>query len=192
MLTKLSFETVITQESKGDLEDLLLAQKTIRQSLREIWHSLSPAEQADLLEEKFEDQEVVEYLEQVGLVKDSRIQIPLFAAFIKKEYNDVARTLQKIIYDGHTNTIRKGTTILSDQLTSSEFRLLRYLLQNEGRVIERDELISVVWGDNKSTAGITDQAVDQLIFRLRHKIEEDANQPIHLQTVKGRGFTFSS
>jgi len=192
MLTKLSFEAVIMQEPKGHLEDLLLGQKTIRQSLRAIWHSLSPAEQADLLEGKFEDQEVVEYLEQVGLVKDSRIQIPLFAAFIKKEYNDVARTLQKIIYDAHTNAIRKGTTVLSDQLTSSEFRLLLYLLQNEGRVIERDELINVVWGDNKSTAGITDQAVDQLIFRLRHKIEEDANHPVHLQTVKGRGFTFSS
>jgi two-component system, OmpR family, alkaline phosphatase synthesis response regulator PhoP len=82
--------------------------------------------------------------------------------------------------------------VLSDQLTSSEFRLLRYLLQNEDRVIEREELINVVWGDNKSTAGITDQAVDQLIFRLRRKIEEDANHPTHLQTVKGRGFTFAS
>jgi DNA-binding response OmpR family regulator len=82
--------------------------------------------------------------------------------------------------------------VLSDQLTSSEFRMLRFLLQNEQRVIEREELINIVWGDNKSTAGITDQAVDQLIFRLRRKVEEDANHPTHLQTVKGRGFTFTS
>jgi DNA-binding winged helix-turn-helix (wHTH) protein len=192
MLAKLSFETVIAQDPGEGLEKVLLAQKTIKQSLREIWQSLSPAEQADLLEEKFEDRDVVEYLEHVGLVKDAHIQIPLFSAFIKKEYSEVASTFQKITYDDHTNTIRKGTTVLSDQLTSSEFRLLRYLLQNAERVIERDELISVVWGDNKSIAGITDQAVDQLIFRLRRKIEEDANHPIHLQTVKGRGFTFSS
>jgi two-component system response regulator MtrA len=121
-----------------------------------------------------------------------QVQIPLLSAFIASEYRDVARTLQKISYDDHTNSISKGTTVLSDQLTSSEFRLLRYLLQNENRIIEREELINIVWGDNKSTAGITDQAVDQLIFRLRRKIEEDANHPTHLQTAKGRGFTFSS
>ncbi|HVA96106.1 MAG TPA: winged helix-turn-helix domain-containing protein [Candidatus Acidoferrales bacterium] len=192
LLTKLSFETVIGQDLAKNLEQFLLGQKIIKKSLTEIWQSFSPAEQADLLEEKFEDRDIAEYLEQVGLVTDSHIQIPLFTAFIATEYKDVAKSLQKISYDEHTNSIRKGSTVLSDQLTSSEFRLLRYLLQNEGRVIERDELISIVWGDNKSTAGITDQAVDQLIFRVRRKIEEDANHPVHLQTVKGRGFTFTS
>jgi hypothetical protein len=192
LLTKLSFETVIAEKSVLNLQEFLLKQKTIRKSLREIWQSFSPAEQADLLEGKFEDPEISGYLELVGLIKDSRILIPLFAAFITEEYKDVAKALQRITYDEHTNTIRKGTTVLSDQLTSSEFRLLRYLLQNEERIIERDALIAVVWGDNKSTAGITDQAVDQLIFRVRRKIEEDTNHPVHLQTVKGRGFTFTS
>src|SRR5205807_10091569 len=93
-------------------------------------------------------------------------------------------------YDEHTNTIRKGEIILSDQLTASEFRLLRYLLQNPDRIVERDELINVVWENIKSTAGITDQAVDQLVFRVRRKIEEDPNNPLHLVTVKGRGFKF--
>lgn len=191
-LAKLAVEAVLAENSAiNDMEQFLLSQKTIKRSLTDIWQSLSPAEQSDLLEGKFGDQTVAEYLEQVGLIKDSQIQIPLFATFIAKEYKDAAKTLQKIVYDEHTNTIRKGTSVLSDQLTSSEFRLLRYLLQNEGRVIEREELINVVWGDNKSTAGITDQAVDQLIFRVRRKIEEDANHPVHLQTVKGRGFTFT-
>lgn len=191
-LTKLSLESLLAEkETVSDMEEFLLQQKTIKKSLQEIWHAFSPAEQADLLEGNFEDRSVVDYLELVGVVKNEQIQIPLLSAFMNREYADVVRTLQKISYDEHTNTIRKGSTVLSDQLTSSEFRLLRYLLQNEGRVIEREELISVVWGDNKSTAGITDQAIDQLIFRLRRKIEEDANHPTHLQTVKGRGFTFT-
>jgi len=189
-LTKLAIEVVLAQGEIKQLQQFLLEQKTMRKALLEIWQSFSPAEQADLLEGKFDDQEVTQYLDQVGLVKEGQIQIPLFAEFIAVEYKDAAKTLQKIVYDDNTNTIRKGTTVLSDQLTSSEFRLLKYLLQNEERVIERDELISIVWGDNKSIAGITDQAVDQLIFRLRRKIEEDANHPIHLQTVKGRGFKF--
>ena len=192
-LTKLAFEAALTQkEARGISKTFLLTQKTVRKSLDEIWQSLSPAEQADLLEGKFEDETIASYLEQAGLIKNKQIQIPLFTAYIASEYQDTARSLQKIIYDEHTNAIRKGTVALSDQLTSSEYRLLKYVLQNEGRVIEREELIAVVWGDNKSTAGITDQAVDQLIFRVRRKIEEDANHPVHLQTVKGRGFTFTS
>lgn len=192
-LTKLSLEAVSTQNDEmKNIEEFLLSQKTIKKALMEIWQSFSPGEQADLIEGKFDDHLVVEYLEQVGLIKDSSVQIPLLSSFIALENKNVVTILQKISYDEHTNTIRKGSSILSDKLTSSEFRLLRYLLQNEERVIERDELITIVWGDNKSTAGITDQAIDQLIFRLRRKIEEDSNHPNHLQTVKGRGFTFSS
>jgi hypothetical protein len=192
-LTKLSLEAFLAENTlKKDLQSFLLEQKTIKKTLNEIWQSFSPAEQADLFEGKFTDPAVTEYLEEVRLIKNGKIQIPLLAEFIVREYADVSKTLQKISYDEHTNTLRKGSTVLSDQLTSSEFRLLRYLLQNEERVIERDELIAVVWGENKSTAGITDQAVDQLIFRLRRKIEEDANHPQHLQTVKGRGFIFTA
>lgn len=192
-LTKLAVEAALTKGSDiSNLQTFLLEQKTIKKTLSEIWQSLSPAEQADIIEGKFEDESIARYLEDVGLIKNSVVQIPLFSEYIATEYKDVAKTLQQISYDEHTNIIRKGHSLLSDQLTSSEFRLLKYLLHNEDRVIERDELINVVWGDNKSIAGITDQAVDQLIFRVRRKIEEDANHPIHLQTVKGRGFTFTS
>ncbi len=192
-LTKLSVEALLSVgKEEKNVEEFLLEQKTIKKALAEIWRSLSPAEQADLLEGTFEDNAVSLYLEQVGLIKGAKIQIPLFGSYITTTYKNNADTLQKISYDEHTNTIRKGITVLSDQLTSAEFRLLRYLLQNEERIIERDELIGVVWSGNKSTAGITDQAVDQLIFRVRRKIEEDANHPLHLQTVKGRGFTFTS
>lgn len=191
-LTKLSLEAVFVQEVKEiELVTFLLSQKTIKRALSEIWQDFTPAEQADLIEGTFEDKTVVTYLEEVELLKDAKIQIPLLSVYIAKEFAGNAKTLQKIYFDEHTNTIRKGSIILSDQLTSSEFRLLRYVLQNEERVIERDELINIVWGDNKSTAGITDQAVDQLVFRLRRKIEEDANHPVHLQTVKGRGFMFT-
>lgn len=192
-LTKLAFEALLAEKSEiKEIKQFLLGQKTIKKALAEIWQSLSPAEQADIIEEKFEDELVLAYLELVGLVKDSRMQIPLLSAFIAMDDKNATKTVQKITYDEHTKTIRKGHLVLSDQLTSSEFRLLKYLLQNEEHVIERDELIAVVWGENKSTAGITDQAVDQLIFRLRRKIEEDANHPIHLQTVKGRGFSFTA
>lgn len=192
-ITKLAVESLLAnRENISDVQEFLLTQKTMRASLKDIWQSLSPAEQADLLEGKFEDPEVDAYIERVGLVTSHKITIPLFAEYIKKYAREESVETRKIVYDENTNTIRKGVTTLSDQLTSSEFRLLRYLLQNQDKVVEREELISVVWQGNKSTAGITDQAVDQLIFRVRHKIEEDPNNPRHLQTVKGRGFRFEA
>jgi DNA-binding response OmpR family regulator len=190
-VTKLAVESLLANEEKPvSVKEFLLTQKTIRASLKDIWQSLSPAEQADLLEGKFEDPEVADYLKNVGLIADHTITIPLFAEYIKKYAHEESTEASNIVYDENTNTITKGVTILSDQLTSSEFRLLRYLLQHQEKVVERDELIGVVWQGNKSTAGITDQAVDQLIFRVRRKIEEDPNNPTHLQTVKGRGFRF--
>jgi DNA-binding response OmpR family regulator len=179
------------QKESLKLEDFLLAQTPIKAALTEIWLSLTPAEQSDIMNNTFDDPVVDQYLEDSGLVRAREIQIPLFANFVKSSKSQRTGEEEKIVYDENTNSIRKGNAVLSDSLTSAEFRLMRYLLQNQERVIERDALIAIVWAGAKSTAGITDQAVDQLIFRLRRKIEEDPNKPVYLQTVKGRGFKFA-
>lgn len=192
-LIKLSVEAVLAYgDEQKVLSDFLLTQKSVRAALTEIWSVLTPAEQKALLQKDFEDKSITEYLSHVGLITDKKIQIPLFEQFIHAEFVGAAAVQGQILYDQNTNTIRKGKDILSDQLTASEFRLLRFLIQQTDRIVERQELIDVVWEGNKSTAGITDQAVDQLVFRVRRKIEEDANNPQHLQTVKGRGFRFIS
>ncbi len=64
------------------------------------------------------------------------------------------------------------------------------MLQHQDQILDREEIISVVWQENATTAGVTEQAVDQLVFRLRRKIEKDPNNPVHLQTIKGRGIKF--
>lgn len=179
-------------EKTKNLTDFLLEQKTIRRALSDIWVSLTPAEQADIAQMRFDDPAVDAYLIESGLVADNKMQIPLFRDYTAVEGGHGEAEALKIVFDENTNSIYRGKTVLSDSLTSSEFRLLKYLLSNQDKVVERDEIISIVWSGVKSTAGITDQAVDQLIFRLRRKIEEDPNNPKHLQTVKGRGFKFVS
>lgn len=192
-LMRLSVEAVLANGEKAKrMAEFFLSQKSIQAALAEIWLSLTPAEQSDILQGVFDDPAVDWYLEESGLIKDKTIQIPLFADWVKSTKALMRSTEEKIVYEENTDSIQKGKIILSDSLTSAEFRLLRYLLQNQGRVIERNEIISIVWTGAKSTAGITDQAIDQLIFRLRRKIEEDPNSPHYLQTVKGRGFRFTS
>lgn len=191
-LIKLSAEAILSRPSAVEVQDVgkfLFSQKTIQNALVDICRSLTPSEQRVLIQKDFTDKESVEYLECVGILADNKIQISLFEQHIRSHANQPS-SLQKIVFDENTNTIKRGDVIISDQLTSSEFKLLIFLIQNADRIVDRDGIINVVWSDVKSTAGITDQAVDQLIFRLRRKIEEEPNKPAHLLTVKGRGFRF--
>lgn len=72
-------------------------------------------------------------------------------------------------------------------LTAHEFKLLRYFIENEGRVIGRTELLNDVWGYNNYP---TTRTVDNQILRLRQKLEADPAQPRHLRTVHGAGYKF--
>lgn len=190
-LVKTSIESYLSDSlDKKNLREFLFSQKRVQGTLVEICRSLLPIEQQALIREKFEDRQALVYLEKVGLLKDKKIQIPLFADHIKWHRQETQSATEKIIYDTNTNSIKMGEDILSDRLTGSEFRLLSFLLNNQDRIVEREEIINIVWSSVKSTAGITDQAVDQLIFRLRRKIEKDLNNPVHLLTVKGRGLRF--
>ncbi len=72
------------------------------------------------------------------------------------------------------------------QLNTQEYRLLDYLIENEGKVIDRNSMLDDVWGyDNESTS----RTVDVHIAKLRHKLEE-SNLPKHILTVRGRGYKF--
>ncbi len=189
-LVKLSVEILLSNPKPKNLNDFLLSQESIKSALSELWRSFLPSEQSDLIEGNFDNENIRTHLENVGVVKNKKIQIPLFSEFIKTQYQKLKNGKNQFMYDENTNSIKNNDAIFSDQLTSSEFRLLKFLILNKDRIINREEIINFVWSDQKSTAGITDQAVDQLIFRLRQKIEENPNSPIHLQTIKGRGFRF--
>lgn len=190
-LSKLAAESLLAQEAVPDnIKEFLLGQKTVQSALLTIWQSLSPFDQQILKTGSFssKDKDDLQYLIKVGLIANGKIAIPLLEEYIPiLAYSDQD---EKITYDPLTNTIHKGESVLSDYLTKSEFRLLRHLLQNPDRVIEREEVVSVVWQDAKSTAGVSEQAIDQLIFRLRRKIEPNPNNPSHILTVKGRGIKY--
>ena len=74
-------------------------------------------------------------------------------------------------------------------MTAQEFKLLKFLLQNPGRVIARSELLNEVWGyhDYPST-----RTVDNHIWKLRLKLESEPDNPVHFLTVHGAGYKFVS
>jgi DNA-binding response OmpR family regulator len=72
-------------------------------------------------------------------------------------------------------------------LTAHEFKLLKYFVNNAERVLSREELLNEVWGYNCYP---TTRTVDNQILKLRQKLEPDAADPHHLQTVYGAGYRF--
>jgi two-component system, OmpR family, alkaline phosphatase synthesis response regulator PhoP len=71
------------------------------------------------------------------------------------------------------------------ELTPKEFELLLHLVNNKGRVLTRDHLLSAVW--NYDFAGDT-RIVDVHISHLREKIEPDTKKPIYIKTIRGLGY----
>ena len=72
-------------------------------------------------------------------------------------------------------------------LTPQEFKMLRFFLNNQERVISRTELLNEVWGYNNYP---TTRTVDTHILRLRQKLEKDPADPTHFRTVHGTGYKF--
>jgi two-component system, OmpR family, alkaline phosphatase synthesis response regulator PhoP len=85
---------------------------------------------------------------------------------------------------GRKSVTRNGQPV---DLTAQEYRLLAHLVENEGRIFNREELLSGAWGmDYEGTA----RTVDNFIRQLRMKLEERPESPRHFVTVRGLGYRF--
>ncbi|MEM8885108.1 MAG: response regulator transcription factor [Planctomycetota bacterium] len=67
-----------------------------------------------------------------------------------------------------------------------EIDLARFLLENRGRVLTRDELLLKVW--EYPVSGLETRTVDNYIMKLRQKIEPDPARPRYILTVRGKGY----
>jgi len=72
-------------------------------------------------------------------------------------------------------------------LTNQEFKTLKCLLLNPGRVFSRDELLNEAWGYSHYPSTRT---VDNHVLRLRQKLEPDPARPVHFLTVHSVGYKF--
>src|ERR1035438_9779142 len=75
----------------------------------------------------------------------------------------------------------------SVQLTSQEFKVLKFMIQNAERVLSREELLNHVWGYRNYPSTRT---VDNHILRLRQKLEKDPANPLHFRTLHSSGYKF--
>lgn len=74
-------------------------------------------------------------------------------------------------------------------LTQKEAMILKVLVEREGEVVWRDEILDKVWGDDVLPSTRT---IDNFIVRLRKRFEPDPEQPQFFHTVRGIGYRFTS
>ena len=94
--------------------------------------------------------------------------------------------MRDLVIDTERHTVSKNGRMLD--LTQREYELVRFLAQNPGKVVSRQELMSEVWqyeyfGDLR--------AVDVAVRRLREKLEDNPAEPEYVRTRRGVGYYFA-
>jgi len=74
-----------------------------------------------------------------------------------------------------------------ERLSNRERDLLQFFLQNQRRILTRDELLKRVWGYK---AGIATRTVDTHVLTVRKKLGDDAQDPRFIETLHGVGYQF--
>jgi DNA-binding response OmpR family regulator len=111
-----------------------------------------------------------------------RAQLRRTAAPEGQQAQDVISCGQIVIRPNTAEAFKDGIPLA---LSRTEFRVLQELILASGRILSRDDLLRRVWGYGNAGDG---RVVDNLIYRLRSKLEVDAAEPEHLVTVRGFGY----
>lgn len=92
----------------------------------------------------------------------------------------------RLYLDSRSRRVWIGSTEIVPPLSASQFRFLQMLYEQQGKVVSRTELVSVVWGDDEAD-GVSEQALDALVRRLRDRLNSiDPTHP-YVVTVRGHG-----
>jgi len=92
----------------------------------------------------------------------------------------------RLMMDQKSRRVWVSQQQVNPPLSAQQFRLLWMLYENQGQVLSRADLVTTVWGEEQM-AGVSDQALDALIRRLRDRLA--ALDPTHqyIDTVRGHG-----
>lgn len=92
----------------------------------------------------------------------------------------------RLIVDMRSRRILLNQQQLVPPLSAQQFRLLWVLYEKQGQVIDRSGLVAAIWGEEQA-AGVSDQALDALIRRLRDRLASLDPTHQYIETVRGHG-----
>jgi DNA-binding response OmpR family regulator len=115
----------------------------------------------------------------------ARVKAVLRRDGLSRQRVDAVVHAGELTIDSSTRQVaRAGTPI---ELTATEFDVLWCLVEAQGRVLAREEILTQVWGAGHHG---TLRTIDNFLLQLRSKLERDSAEPEHLLTVRGVGYRF--
>lgn len=106
-------------------------------------------------------------------------------------FNQADGMVQRLEFDGLKIDMdtRSITTVNGTfELPPKEFDLLLVLAKNQGKILTKQKIYELVWGEEYC---YDDNNIMAIISRLRKKLEENPGKPRYIQTIKGIGYRFS-
>ncbi len=116
---------------------------------------------------------------------DIDIMLAKIAGIFKRRYAQDEVISGDLRLNKASRTVHKGEKELS--MTAKEFDLLLCLVENRGKVLNKDWLFREIWGSDSFSE---QQTLTVHMKWLREKIEEDPKHPVRIQTVWGVGYKF--
>lgn len=93
---------------------------------------------------------------------------------------------KSLVINDAKRSVRIRGVDLEPPLSLAQFRLLELLFEADGAVCSRDEIVEVVWPGTEGL-GVSEQAIDALVRRLRDRLAE-LDEHNYIVTVRGHGF----
>ena len=128
---------------------------------------------------------------------DDYITKPFSLAILRARVNAQLRRAQKrvssvyqsdpFLFDFDHMVFRKSG--MQIELSKTEQKLLRILLDNRGMTVSRAVLVDRIWSDGAEY--VDENALSVAMKRLRDKLEDDPSKPTYLKTVYGLGYTWA-
>ena len=94
---------------------------------------------------------------------------------------------RRLRLDGLARRAWIGSQEIRPPLSPAQYRLLELLYDPVGQVRSRDEIIDCVWSEAERD-GVSEQAIDALVRRLRERLSEVDPNGLYVITVRGHGF----
>jgi hypothetical protein len=137
------------------------------------------------------------FLQDGGLIQIALVQnivflssdatVPLLGGLSQGAENSSGR----LFLDGRSRRVWIGKDELLPPLSVSQFRLVQVLYEQEGKVVPREELIRAIWG-NEESFGVSEEAVDALVRRLRDRLASYDPEHAYIITIRGHGLRFEN
>jgi pSer/pThr/pTyr-binding forkhead associated (FHA) protein len=120
------------------------------------------------------------------LLSESTATVPLETALASEKGAEVASMIGRLRLEKRSRRVWVDSQEILPPLSVSQFRLLELLYDRQGRVVERQDLVGIVWGDEEAM-GVSEQALDALIRRLRDRLAAADPKHAYIVTVRGHG-----